>query len=421
MLQDRGKNLFSPVLGKYHELEISAGKGCYLIDKQGKKYLDFGSGIAVASTGHCHRLVVAAIQKQAAELIHPCIAIGFCNALIECAEAILKLFPHDEYQLFFDQSGAAAVEAALKLAKYVTKKHKVIAFTGGFHGRSMGALSVTTSKKSYQDNIGPMLEGVEFFPYPYCYRCPWGKNKESCESLCVKALKESSLFTDDVAAVIIEPVLGEGGYIPAPKKFLKHLETICKEKNILLILDEIQTGIGRTGTWFNFEKSKISPDIVVSAKGLGSGMPISACIAKKEIMDQWVPGSHGGTYGGNPVACAATLATLDIISESLPSVNSLSTFCKQFLDTKLLNHRYVGDIRIEGLMIGIEFVKDKNTKTPFPEIINSLLKAALKKQLILISCGIHSNVIRLAPPLTISADDLKKGLKILCEVIYDYN
>lgn len=421
MLQDRGKNLFSPVLGKYHELEISAGKGCYLIDKQEKKYLDFGSGIAVASTGHCHPLVVAAIQKQAAELIHPCIAIGFCNALIECAEAILKLFPNDDYQVFFDQSGAAAVEAALKLAKYVTKKHKVIAFTGGFHGRSMGALSVTSSKKSYQENIGPMLDGVEYFPYPYCYRCPWKSKKESCDSLCVKALKESHLFTDDVAAVIIEPVLGEGGYTSAPKQFLQYLEKLCKEKNILLILDEIQTGIGRTGTWFNFEKSNLSPDIVVSAKGLGSGMPISACIAKKEIMNQWAPGSHGGTYGGNPIACAATLATLEVISENLPSVNLHSKFCEEYLNKNLLNHQYIGDIRVEGLMIGIEFVKDKDSKTPYPEIIAPLLKAAFKKQLILISCGIHSNVIRLAPPLIISEKELKKGLEILCEVIYDYN
>ena len=415
------KELFSPVLGKFHELEIKSASGCYVFDKSGNKFLDFGSGIAVASTGHCHPDVVAAIQKQAAELIHPCIAIGFCDALIDCANAILDIMKNDEYQIFFDQTGTGAVEAALKLAKFVTQKHKIIAFHGGFHGRSMGSLSVTTSKMSYRENIGPMLDGVSFFPYPYCYRCPWDKEKTSCNLECKTELLNSALFTDDVAAVIIEPTLGEGGYSPAPKEFLQELANLCKQKNILLILDEIQTGIGRTGTWFNFEQSDLVPDIVVTAKGLGSGVPISACIAKKSIMSQWSTGAHGGTYGGNPVSCAATTATLKVISSTLEQIQPLSIFAEQYLNDKLKNNPYIGDIRVMGLMIGLELVENKQNKAPFPKMLTDILQRALKKKLILISCGIHFNVIRLAPPLIITKKELETGLAILCELLNDYN
>ncbi len=421
MLKERAKKVFPPVLGRFHQLEVESAKGCYLYDKQGNAYLDFGSGIAVTSTGHCHPEVVNAIKKQAESLIHPCIAIGDTDSVIQCAERLTGLLLPEHYNIFFDQSGTGAVEAALKLAKYVQKKHKIIAFKGGFHGRSMGSLSVTTSKMSYRENVGPMLDGVDFFPYPYAYRCPWNTdNYLSSVEASIKALENSHLFNEEVAAAIIEPVLGEGGYIPATSPFLQALEIICKRHNIFLILDEIQTGIGRTGHWFNFQKSSISPDIIVTAKGLGSGMPIAACLAKTEIMNQWEKGAHGGTYGGNPISCAAALATINVIEPLLPQVQNLSSICKDFLTSKLSDLQHVGEIRVEGLMIGIEFVLDKESKKPNTDIISYILSHALKKHLIVISCGMHSNVIRLAPPLIITEKELLHGLSILCEVIHDY-
>lgn len=422
MTQSNKNTYLSPVLGKFHDLDIQSGHGCYLTDATGTDYLDFGAGIAVASTGHCHPAVVQAIQDQAATLIHPCIAMGTYPSLLSCAERLCSIVGPEPYSLFFDQTGTGAVEAALKLAKFVTGKHKIVAFQGGFHGRSMGSLSVTSSKKSYRDNIGPMLEGVSFFPYPYCYRCPWNDDIQSCQTeACINALHTSDLFSSDVAAVIIEPILGEGGYVPAPHAFLRELEALCKEKNILLIIDEIQSGIGRTGHWFAFQEAGLSPDIVVTAKGLGSGMPIAACIAKKHIMDKWKAGAHGGTYGGNPVTCAAALATLDIIEKEKKRVPALAARATEQLTAGLSEHPFIGDIRIAGLMIGIECVTDKAQKTPHPELTSYILKECLKRNLIVLSCGIHHNVIRLAPPLIISDEELQTGLQTLIEVIHDYH
>ncbi len=421
MLKEKADRLLSPVLGRFHELDISHGSGCYLYDKEQTAYLDFGSGIAVTSTGHCHPKIVAAIKKQSEQLIHPCIAVGNTDSVITCAEKLTDLLKPEPYSVFFDQSGSAAVEAAIKLAKKVSGRYKCIAFKGGFHGRSMGSLSLTSSKESYREGIGPLIEGISFFPYPYSYRCPFNETDTDCESASIQALTESPLFNSEVAAVIIEPVLGEGGYSAAPIKFLKALENKCKKHGILLIVDEIQSGIGRTGQWFSFQKAGLSPDIIVSAKGLGSGMPISACIAKKSLMDKWTVGSHGGTYGSNPICCAAAAVTIDIIRPLLPQVSQLSEITKKFLHKHLDNHKNVGDIRVEGLMIGLELVKDKTSKTPYPEMVSTLLKKALEKKLIILSCGIHSNVIRLAPPLIISEEELLKGLSILCKCIHDYH
>ena len=421
MLKKKADQFLAPVLGRFHQIEISSGKGCFLYDVNQQAYLDFSAGIAVTSTGHCHPQVVQAIQQQAATLIHPCIAMGNYSSLVQCAERLVGLLKPEVYSVFFDQSGASAVEAALKLAKYITKKHKIVAFEGGFHGRSMGALSVTTSKRAYRDHLGPMLEGVSFFPYPYMYRSPWQPtDTQSALDQCLVELEQSELLADDVAAVIIEPMLGEGGYVPAPVEFLKALQTCCKQKGILLIMDEIQTGIGRTGDWFLFQKYQLDPDIVVTAKGLGSGMPIGACLAKKTLMDQWPAGAHGGTYGGNPVACAAALATLDVVEKQLPDIKEKSNFCFDFLKKELGDHPYVGDIRGVGLLIGIELVQDKQSKEPYTDLLKQVLTKAIEKKLILISCGVHANVIRLAPPLIISKQELQQGLSILCEILNDH-
>ena len=420
MLKQRADKVLCSVLSRFHELDVKSGRGCYLYDYDDVAFLDFGSGIAVTSTGHCHPDVVRAVQEQVSTLIHPCIAVGNTEVVVDCAEKLVSLMQSDDYSVFFEQSGAGAVEAALKLAKFVTKRHQVLAFEGGFHGRSMGALSVTTSKKAYRDNIGPMLDGVSFFPYPNTYRSTHESITDISVTAYIEKLKQSGAIHSDLAAVIIEPILGEGGYVAAPIEFLQCVADLCKQHNVLLIVDEVQSGIGRTGSWFQFQKAGISPDIVVMAKGLGSGMPIAACVGKTEIMNQWSKGSHGGTYGANPVTCAAASATIDIISKQLSAISDLSDYANDLLEP-LRSHPYIGDIRIEGLMIGIECVKDHSTKEPYSTMVADILQKCLDNQLIVLSCGVYSNVIRLAPPLIVTKEELTTGLKTLMEIINDYD
>ena len=416
-LQSRSSLVFSPVLSRYTSLEIERGEGSFIFSKTGEKYLDLASGIAVTATGHCHPEVVKAITHQASRFIHPCLGLGYYEAPVQLAEKLQSCIGK-EYAVFFNQSGSEAVETSMKLARYVTEKPTFIAFEGGFHGRTLGALSLTTSKQKYRERYAPFLESVRFFPYPYTSRCPWGQDESdnSCDA-AIDALHHSDIWDDSVAAVIIEPILGEGGYIPAPEKFLKALASLCKQKNILLIFDEIQSGIGRTGSWFYCQQLGIEPDIIVSAKGLASGMPLSACIAKKNIMDQWKPGAHGGTYGGNPVSCAAALATLNVIEPYLPDVIKKGKIAEQFLREKLSDNPIVGDIRVRGLMIGIELVSNKAQKTPHPTVIKSIIEGGLAKGIIVISCGIHDNVIRIAPSLLIEEDVFLNGLECLVSVI----
>ena len=421
-LKQRSQNTLSAALGRYHECEFTKGEGYYLYTTNNKKLLDFSSGLAVTNTGHCHPEVVKAIQNQAATLIHACIGNGHYEPPVKLAELIQKKIGPTPYSIFFSQSGSDANEAAIKLAKYVTNRQKLVAFTGGFHGRTLGALSLTTSKMSYRKGYDPLLQGIDFFPYPISYRCPWNQStKEASTKAAINALETSPLFNQDVAAVIIEPILGEGGYYEAPALFLETLEKICKKHGILLILDEVQTGFGRTGKWFAYQHTTLQPDIITAAKGIASGMPLGACIAKKDIMEKWPPGAHGGTFGANPVCCAAGIATITVLDKHLQNVSSLGATALDILTAQLANHTLVGDIRVKGLMIAIEFVKNKLTKEPNPEIISTILSNCLNQQLIVIACGIHSNVIRLIPPLTIDKPTLLKGLSLFTEVIHDIN
>lgn len=418
--KQRSDTVFSPVLGRYTQMEISHGKGCHVYDTSGKAYLDFASGIAVTSTGHCHPAVVKAIQAQAEKMIHPCMGIGYYDLSLSLAEKLVSLLHQKEYAVFFAQSGTEAVEASLKLARYTTKKPVFIAFKGGFHGRTLGALSVTTSKAKYRQGYEPLLPEVRFFDYPYAYRCPFGGSSEQeSEALAIQALLDSPIWDESVAAVIIEPILGEGGYVGASKNFLIALQKKCHEQNVLLILDEIQSGIARTGSWFYYQQLGLDPDILVTAKGIASGMPLSACIAKKHLMDQWTTGSHGGTYGGNSICCAAALATLDVLSPLRTDIAAYGLWVQHLLKTGLLNNPRIGDIRVYGLMIGIELVQDKQVKTPFPELVKQVIQDGLEQGLLMISCGIHDNVLRLAPPLIISASLLQEGLEKLIRILND--
>jgi 4-aminobutyrate aminotransferase len=375
----------------------------------GERYLDFSSGIGVVNTGHCHPKVVKAIQDQAAKLIHSCFAVAYYEPNIALAEMLAERFGPSLSSVFFAQSGSEAMEAAIKLAKYVTQKNKIVAFKGGFHGRTLGALSLTTSKMKYRKGYDDLLFNVDFLDYPYLYRS--GHEQE----WYIDQLTNFFNVADDVAAVVIEPVLGEGGYVPAPFDFLHTLKTICREKDILLIFDEIQSGMGRVGHWGAFQHYRVQPDIITLAKGIGSGMPLSACLSSPEIMSKWTTGAHGGTYGGNPVTCSAGIATVQVIDEVMGNVTPLGQTAINFLSETLANHPNVGEIRGLGLMIGIELVKDKDSREPYPELLSKVIAKCVELNLIVVSCGIEDNVIRLVPPLIIDEPTLFEGLERFVE------
>ncbi len=392
----RGDRVLSPVLGHYTRLNIVSGKGSYLYTPDGTAYLDFSAGIAVASTGHCHPKVVSAIQAQCAQLIHACAGVVYYGPNVTLAERLGEILGNNLNSVFFTQSGTEAIEACIKLAKYVTKKPGILAFEGGFHGRSLGALSLTTSKLKYRDGYAPLLDHTHFFPYPHT---------DTSDDLT----RYFETLPDTVGAVIIEPVLGEGGYVPAPTPFLKRLRELCDARGLLLIFDEIQTGFGRTGSWFDFQNHHVVPDIIALAKGIASGMPLGACVSRPDLMAKWSTGAHGGTYGGNPVSCAAGVATIEVIAEILPAVLEKSKLAEIQLREALSDHELIRDIRVKGLMIGIELRDAALTK--------QIMTACLEKHVIVVSCGIHDNVIRIMPPLTISFDELTHGISCLIEVL----
>lgn len=425
---EKGKRYLAPSLAHYYDLEIEKGAGCYLYGRDGKKYLDFTTGIAVALTGHCHPKVVEAAQKQAAKLIHACAGIVYYGPNVELAEKLASIMPWPDTKVFFQQSGSEAIEAALKLARYTTGKPGYIAFKGGFHGRTFGALSVTTSKEKYRKGYEPLLPEVNIFPYPYCYRCPFadGQGQPDCAAAgpqCLPKFREflNGLDLSRIAALIIEPVLGEGGYVVPPWEFMEGLVEIAKEKNILIIFDEVQTGLGRTGKWLAAENFGIVPDIICLAKGLASGFPIGAVCASASLMDKWLPGAHGSTFTGNPVSCAAGLATLEVIEEEklLARAERSGKILKQGLEELQKNYPVLGDVRGLGLMVGAELVKISPDQPPPPdgELDLRLRQLCLADGLILISCGQFDQVIRFIPPLIVTEEEINKALEIFGQAL----
>lgn len=395
----RADHVISPVLGHYTQVEVAYGRGCYLYDRHDKAYLDFSSGIAVTSTGHCHPEVVSAIQRQAAQLIHGCIGVVYYEPPVTLAETIGRICGGRLDTVFFTQSGTEAMEAALKLVKYVSRKPKVVVFEGGFHGRTLGALSLTTSNPKFRAGYGALIPGVEVFPYPR-----QASDFELFEKWITPQLS-------DIGAIIIEPMLGEGGYIPAPDDFLRQLSTFCSSHGVLLVFDEIQTGFGRSGTWFWYQQLGIEPDVVAMAKGMASGMPLGAIVASHELMSRWTTGAHGGTYGANPVSCAASLATIGVLERVLPNVSTLSKLAFAALCEPLKNVPHVRDIRGRGLMIGIQL--------DTAERAADVRKGCLEKGLIVVCCGRDRDVIRLMPPLIIDEETLKRGLEMSIEGIHE--
>lgn len=387
-LYKRAQKVSSPVLGRYFPgFEISSAKGCYLTGGDGKKYLDFSSGIAVAATGHTHPKVVSAAQKQTAKLIHICIGVAEYEPYVVLAETLAKIMPFSKAQFFFCQSGSEAVEAALKLAKYVTKKPGLVALRGGFHGRTMGALSLTTSKMKYRHGYEPLLPKVYI------------------AKLDLKAIKKF-LRTKQIAAVILEPIMGEGGYIQLPKTLVKGIRRLCTKYKALMIVDEIQSGIGRTGKWFAIDHYGVKPDIITMAKGLASGFPLAGIGAPAKIMAKWSPGSHGGTYGGNPVCCAASIATINVIKKEklLQNAKRMGSYLTKALKGLQQKYPVIKDVRGPGLMIGVDF---KNA-----DIVSQITKFCLAHQLVLIPTGGGGTVIRFVPPLNVKKAQVDTALKV---------
>ena len=397
-LETRAGKVLSPVLSHYYSLEVEKGRGAYLFSKDGRKYLDFACGIALTNLGHCHPKVVAATVKQAKRLVHACAGIVYYEPNVLLAEKLSKVCPGGLNMSFFCQSGSEAVEGSIKLAKYVKNKPGIIAFNSGFHGRTLGALSLTTSKQKYRDRYEPLIPNVFFAPY------------SQQDSL---AKVEELLKANPIAGIIAEPVQGEGGYIVPSKGFLAGLRTLCDKYDALLIFDEVQTGFGRTGKMFASEHFEVYPDVMAVAKGIASGFPLGAVIGKASIMKQWAPGAHGGTMTGNPVTCAAAIATLDVMEkEKIPQAAlKMGKYMKAKLDGLKQKYPSIVDVRGLGLMIGVEF-KDGAA-------VKKVLDSCIKGGLILISCGTRDQVIRVIPPLIVNKGQIDSAMKIFEEALKD--
>lgn len=417
---DYDKKYMSPSYMRDYPFVAERGYGAIVEDPDGNAFLDFAAGIAVCSTGHCHPKVVEAIQKQAAELIHIAGNDFYHRHMPQLAERLVRTMPKgQDYRVFFGNSGTEAVEGAIKLARYATKRDKLIAFYGCFHGRTLGSLSLTASKNTQRKGFGTLLGGVEHIPYPYSYRCALGHTKETCGTEIIELLEEQifkRLFApEEVAAIIVEPIQGEGGFIPAPLFFLQELQRICNQHGIVLIVDEVQAGMGRTGKWWAYDHAGITPDIVLTAKGIASGMPMSAFIAKDSIM-KWKPGAHGTTYGGNPVCIASALATMDLIEGGLMTnakkvgdyiFGKISDWPKRF--------KIVGDVRGKGLMVGVEIVRDQKTKEKAANLRDRVIDNAFHRGLLTLGSG--ENSIRMSPPLIIDEEQADCAIRIMEESV----
>ena len=415
---EKGKQYLSPVLGHYTELEVVSAKGVWVKTFDGRSYLDFTSGVAVTNTGHNHPAIVAAIKAQVDQLIHISAGVAYCKPNVDLAETLVKKTGFQKGSVFFCQSGTEAIEASIKLVRYVSKKPKLLTYTLAFHGRTMGALSMTYKQKFRQGYENWLIKDVERVPYPYCYRCPYAKQYGACDFECLQALKTRLLADDQVGGVLIEPILGEGGYVPAPVEYIQALRRFTAERGIALIFDEIQSGFGRTGTLFAKELYGVQPDVMALAKGIASGMPLGACVARADLMNQWTTSAHGGTFLGNPLCCAAGLASLRVIENEMLLENAykIGQHLKALLDEAKSRYPVIGDVRGVGLLIGVEFVKP-GTKEPYPELVIKIRQVAQTRGLLLIACGEDGQVIRLTPPLTITKDEAEKGLNILLDII----
>ena len=403
----------SPVWTRIFPIEVDYGQGCYLYDVRGNAYLDFTCGIGVTNTGHCHPRVVKAIQEQAGKLIHGQANIVYHKPMLELVSELRPLVHPSIDGFFFTNSGAEAVEGAVKLARHATGRTNVIVFQGSFHGRTVGTMSLTTSKTVYRVGYQPLMAGVFVAPYPYVYKYGWSEKKTT--EWCLGELDNlllSQTAPQETAAILIEPVLGEGGYVVPPKEFVQNLRKLCDQHGILLIADEVQSGFGRTGKWFAQEHFEIVPDIMTVAKGIASGMPLSGVFSRLDLMKKWLTGTHGGTYGGNAVACAAAVATIRAMREEDMPGNARIRGVQLISRLKEIQQKYpvIGDVRGLGLMVGVEFRTPE--RKPDKATTKAVINACLEKKLLLLTCGTYDNVIRWIPPLIVNERQIDDAVKI---------
>lgn len=398
---------------------VAKAKGAVITSVDGKEYLDFGGGIAVMNVGHSHPKVVAAIKDQADKFTHTCFMVTPYDSPVRLADKLCRMVPGSfPKSVMFANSGAEAVENAVKIARYYTKKTGIIAFENAFHGRTLLGMSLTSKVKPYKFGFGPFAPEIFRMPFAYCYRCPFKLEHPSCNTACADYLEDffiTHVAPEETAALIVEPVQGEGGFIVPPKEYFSKLKAICDKNNVLFIADEIQTGMGRTGTLFAMEHFNVEADITTVAKSLAAGLPLSAVVGRKDIMDSVHASGIGGTYGGNPIACAAALAVMDIfekenlLEKGLKLGQDLGLRLAEFMK----KYEIIGDVRGIGPMMALELVEDRKTKKPAAEKAKTLVKFCFDRGLILLSCGVYGNVIRFLMPLVITEDELNRGLDIV--------
>lgn len=403
----------SPVWKRTFPLTITHGEGCYVFSTDGKRYLDFTSGIGVTNTGHCHPKVVEAAREQVGKLIHAQVNNYFHQPLLRLTDAMLTIVPDVSFDsFFFTNSGAEALESAIKLVRHATGRPNIITFQGAFHGRTNQTMATDTGHHIYRAGYAPLASGVHIAPYPYAYRYGW--DMETASQFCLRELRHMLVAQTapfETAAILVEPVLGEGGYIVPPASFLKGLRQICDEHNLLLVFDEVQSGFGRTGKFFALEHFGVIPDVIAVAKGIASGFPLSGLISRKELMQKWIPGSHGGTYGANAVACAAALATIEVLKDGVvANAERMGAVLMGELKAMQLRHACIGDVRGLGLMVGVEFTNPDGSVGS--NLSDKVKQACMESGLLLMQCGTYHQVIRWIPPLIVTEIQLREALTI---------
>jgi 4-aminobutyrate aminotransferase len=417
-LVDRHEKVYAQVIPFDSDVEVVSASGCTVTDVEGEEYLDFATGISVVNSGHNHPHIVAAAKAQLDRVWHSGMAFRY-DSLVTAAEKVLERTPPSIEKLFFMNSGAEAVEAGIKLARKTSGRQGIMVFRGAFHGRTMGSVSYTTSKAKYRQGYHPILPSVFVTPFPHPFH--WGMSEEEATDYALREL-HSKLFhevtPEEIGVFLIEPLQGEGGYYPAPKRFLQEIRRITEEHGILLAMDEVQTGFGRTGKWFATEHYDIEPDILLMGKAIANGLPLSAVGARAELFEHFPPGSHGTTFGGNPVSCAAAAANMEVLADLIPEVETKSKHAFARLEEMKDRHSTVGDVRGLGLMIGVELVSEANC--PDSEAWPFISAYARDKRLLMLECGPYGNVIRFIPPLIATIDEIDRAIDILDEAITAY-
>ena len=420
-LIEKDERLISPSYVRFYPLVVESASGCIVRDVDGNEYIDFNSGLVCMNVGHNHPNIIKAIKKQLERFLHYSNTDFYYKEVVDLAEKLCEITPGKfDKKVYYGNSGTEAVEAAIKLAKWHTRKPRFIGFIGAFHGRTTGSLSFTASKPVQRKHFFPLMPGVTHVPYPYCYRCAFKQNFPECNYWCIDYIDEYVLHKyvppEEVAAILFEPIQGEGGYVVPPEGFFQRLKRLADKYGILLIDDEVQAGMGRTGRWFAIEHWEVEPDIICMAKALASGLPLGAIIARARIMD-WEGGSHASTFGGNPLACVAAAAAIDTIKEEnlLENAARQGNYILKRLNELKERSKIVGDVRGKGLMIGVEIVEDKDSKKAAPDLAKEIMMRSWKRGVAIITCGVST--LRIAPPLIITRELVDAAMEIIEDVI----